>query len=359
MLKAAVPPTIHLLTLPMGLDLGYAELDASVIARNFAVCADYENSMRGFCMRYIALAVILSGAILTAAIPGTAEQEEVSASDRFKAIEDLAYYEGADAVPESHALTLVMPTQSKPRATLLWIHGGAWAAGGHEKELGLAQALAQEGIAVAAMSYRLSPGRWMSESLPETGVQHPAHIQDVARAFKWLWDNAPKYGLNRKALFVGGFSAGGHLSALLATDERYLIDEGLSADAIRGAIPVAGTYDIEHYFEVIREGMSEQVAQDHVIGVFGPRSEHAAASPSSYLEQSSTAMLVISEGQTVQYADHFQALVSGSPMRDDVRFELFEDETHASLYSELIKANERSPARDLMISFMDMQMGQG
>lgn len=67
-------------------------------------------------------------------------------------------------------------------------------------------------------------------------------------------------------------------------------------------------------------------------------------------------MLVISEGQTLLYADHFQALVEAGTMRDRFRFEAFPDETHASLYFELVEPNESSPARSLMLEFIDQQL---
>jgi len=69
-------------------------------------------------------------------------------------------------------------------------------------------------------------------------------------------------------------------------------------------------------------------------------------------------MLVISEGQTVQYADHFEAQVAESPMQNRIRFEVFADETHASLYRELINENEPSPARTMMLAFIDEQLAQ-
>ncbi|MBO6730802.1 MAG: alpha/beta hydrolase [Maricaulis sp.] len=306
-------------------------------------------------MKSLMLVFALGTAAPTATPMAHALQDTAEAPSA-RVLNDIAYYDGADADPERHALNLVLPADGAARATVLWIHGGAWAAGGRADEMGLAQALAAEGIAVAVMSYRLSPGRWMSENLPDTGVQHPAHIEDVARAFAWLWTHAPEHGLDRETLFVSGFSAGGHLSALLATDERYLIAEGLSDDAIRGAIPVGGTYDVEHYFRMINDGLGAQAAQDHVVGVFGPRPGHAAASPASYLEQSDTPMLVISEGQSVIYADHFQSLVDASSMRDLVRFEAFNEETHASLYYEMIEPDAPSPARTLMLEFIDQQL---
>jgi acetyl esterase/lipase len=45
-------------------------------------------------------------------------------------------------------------------------------------------------------------------------------------------------------MFVGGHSAGGHLAALLGTDEQYLKAEGLSLADVRGVIACSGVYRI-------------------------------------------------------------------------------------------------------------------
>lgn len=277
-------------------------------------------------------------------------QENIAST---RTISDIAYYDGESADAERHALNLVLPADSAPRATMLWIHGGAWASGGREHEMGLAQALAAEGIAVAVMSYRLSPGRWMSENLPDTGIQHPAHIEDVARAFAWLWENAEEHDLDRDTLFVSGFSAGGHLSALLASDERYLQAHGLTLDVVAGSIPVAGTYDVPHYYDIILDGMGEDAARDHVVGVFGPRSEHEAASPVTYLDALQAPMLVLSEGQTGLYTDHFAALIEGHAAAELISFQHYPDDTHASLYFNMIDPEVVSPSREVMLGFID------
>lgn len=95
------------------------------------------------------------------------------------------------------------------------------------------EVFAKNGIGTVVISYRLSPK-----------VQHPAHIEDVAKAFAWTVRNIGKYGGNAEQIFVSGHSAGGHLSALLATDERYLKAEKLSLSNIKGALPLSGVYTI-------------------------------------------------------------------------------------------------------------------
>jgi arylformamidase len=98
-------------------------------------------------------------------------------------------------------------------------------------------------------NYRLSP--W---------VKHPAHITDVARAVAWTKKNAAKYGGDPKQLFIGGHSAGGHLAALLATDEQYLKAVELSRKDIRGVVAVSGVYRIPDKLEFNWANTGEKVS---------------------------------------------------------------------------------------------------
>ena len=64
----------------------------------------------------------------------------------------------------------------------------------------------------------------------------------MAKGFAWTVANIGKYGGNAGAIFVSGHSAGGHLAALLATDDDYLKAEKLSLSNIKGVIPVSGVF---------------------------------------------------------------------------------------------------------------------
>ena len=265
---------------------------------------------------------------------------------------DLAYFDGEGFSDEKHRLDLIVPSDQPPIATMLWIHGGAWAFGDRKDDLELARAFAREGVAVAAMSYRLSRGDWRGEAFSSVGVQHPEHIKDVARAFSWLHDNADAYGLDHNQFFVSGFSAGGHLSALLAMDERYLSAHDLSLTDIRAAIPVAGGYDLEGYYQAIEAGLGEDIAIGHVLGVFGRRDGLEAASPMSYLKDASIPMLVLTESETANYTRVFDQAVTEMGKTDLIGFSYYDDETHASLLASL--SSEDSPARDEMLAFVSL-----
>lgn len=92
----------------------------------------------------------------------------------------------------------------KPRALLVWIHGGGWSAGSKAQVPYLSQL--NRGYVVASIEYRFSQK-----------AAFPAQIQDCQAAIRWLRAHAKRYHVDPNHIGVGGASAGGHLAALLGT----------------------------------------------------------------------------------------------------------------------------------------------
>jgi acetyl esterase/lipase len=129
-------------------------------------------------------------------------------------------------------LDLYLPDRSNfPVA--LFVHGGSWSAGDKATYAHVGTFLARHGIGAVVPNYRLSPE-----------VRHPAHVEDVAAAFAWMWRNIPTYGGDPGRLSVFGHSAGGHLVSLLATDAGHLRPWGLAPSNIQGVVAVSGVYRI-------------------------------------------------------------------------------------------------------------------
>ena len=186
-------------------------------------------------IRGLALLMLLAWVSSAAAQPATFEQQS---------FRDLPYYDGPDAHSVRHKLDIHVPKGHKDFPVVFFVHGGGWIKG-NKDHLGiytiLARAFNRHGIGVVCPNYRLSPD-----------VRHPEHIRDVARAFAWTYKNIHKFGGKSDELFVSGHSAGGHLCALLATDEQYLKAHGLTFKAIKGAMPISGVFIIpeEPVFDV-------------------------------------------------------------------------------------------------------------
>jgi arylformamidase len=62
-------------------------------------------------------------------------------------------------------------------------------------------------------------------------------IGEVRQALDFLTDRSVEFGFDRNRLFVGGWSAGGHLTAAVADHP-----------AVRGGIPISGIFDLEPIF---------------------------------------------------------------------------------------------------------------
>ena len=202
--------------------------------------------------------------------------------------------------PEHPAFDVHRPTDSRgPWPLVVLIHGGAWMLGGKSQVGDIARAIALRGHVVVCPSYRLSSiGTWGTNTVtamllgvvllavvwtdgdPATHghawlwglvgltflmfwvvlagctqqpvVEHPRHIEDVARVFRIAWDRAEEWGADRSRTHVVGHSAGAHLASLLSTNGAYLRAEGLHRACIRSVVALSGVY-------------AEAVMRDHVV----------------------------------------------------------------------------------------------
>jgi acetyl esterase/lipase len=177
--------------------------------------------------------IVLHALVVIALIGVSVGFSQPSLPYSFQVYTDIAYYDGPDAHPLKHRLDLFVPNGLPNAPVLVFVHGGGWSSGDKSLYGFVGRTFAQQGFVTAVINYRLSPA-----------VQHPAHIEDVARAFAWVYRNISQYGGNPEKIFVMGHSAGGHLVALLALDEKYLQAHGLTLSAIKGAIPISGVYDV-------------------------------------------------------------------------------------------------------------------
>ena len=146
---------------------------------------------------------------------------ELAAPSRAQTHPNLVY---ATVGPAPLRLDLYIPTSgSGPFPVLIWIHGGGWAGGSKSPIPGpCTQALAQ-GFAIAALDYLLTSQAALFAPEP---VIFPAQIHDVKGAVRWLRANAATYQLDPTRFASHGTSAGGHLSALLATSGGVAALEG-------------------------------------------------------------------------------------------------------------------------------------
>ncbi|MDP2290152.1 MAG: alpha/beta hydrolase [Actinomycetota bacterium] len=117
---------------------------------------------------------------------------------------------------------------STSRPLLVWVHGGAFAAGNRSSMASVAVAYARLGYVTASISYRIDPGsRCLQVQAGQfTGAQLIAEQArceraimaaraDAAAAVAWLRTQAGTYGIDTTRVAIGGSSAGAITAVLV------------------------------------------------------------------------------------------------------------------------------------------------
>ena len=121
-----------------------------------------------------------------------------------------------------------MPTGKGPFPGMLVVHGGAWRVGTRAQLAGVAATLAEHGYTAVAISYRLAPS-----------ATFPAQIYDCQAAVRWMRTNASELKIDPQHIGGFGYSAGGHLVALLGVlSDKDFKEEGIPADSASARLQV-------------------------------------------------------------------------------------------------------------------------
>jgi acetyl esterase/lipase len=141
-------------------------------------------------------------------------------------------------------LDLYLPNDElTARPAIMLVHGGAWVSGAKENYTNAALRFSRAGYVAATINYRLAPESFF-----------PAAIQDCWCALSFLRQNAVEFGLDPQRIAVIGYSAGGHLVAMLGTTADV---DGVQPDCDAGptfapaaVVAGAGVYDMRQGVEV-------------------------------------------------------------------------------------------------------------
>ena len=118
-------------------------------------------------------------------------------------------------------LDMIVPKGEGPHPLVVYIHGGAWAAGSPKitnsiyREMDFVNRLVKAGFAVASISYRFS-----------SEAQFPAQLHDCKAAIRFLRKHAKVFGIDPKRFAAFGDSAGGHLASFVGLTGKTKALEG-------------------------------------------------------------------------------------------------------------------------------------
>ncbi|MBI5833986.1 MAG: alpha/beta hydrolase [Armatimonadetes bacterium] len=139
--------------------------------------------------------------LLIAAMAGVVHAQGARLPDNITLYPDIEYAKAGDTSLKLDLYT--DPTAGSAQPLIIWIHGGAWAAG-DKNPPGPALPWLREGWALASVNYRLSQQAvW------------PAQMHDCKAAVRWLRAHATEHRLDPQRFVAWGSSAGGHLVAVL------------------------------------------------------------------------------------------------------------------------------------------------
>jgi arylformamidase len=115
------------------------------------------------------------------------------------------------------------PCGKKNAPLFVFIHGGYWQRNEKETFAFVAEGPRPNGIDVALVGYTLAPDKRLT-----------AIVAEIYASLDYLAGHAGELGFDGTRIFVGGWSAGGHLTAAVA-----------GHPAFRGGLPVSGIFELE------------------------------------------------------------------------------------------------------------------
>jgi arylformamidase len=115
------------------------------------------------------------------------------------------------------------PSGSENAPLFVFIHGGYWQRNEKERFSCLSKGPRQHGINVAMPGYTLAPEARLGDI-----------VFEVHEALTFLAVRAGELGFDGQKIFIGGWSAGGHLTAA-----------AIDHPVVRGGIPISGIFELE------------------------------------------------------------------------------------------------------------------
>lgn len=138
---------------------------------------------------------------------------------------------------------LYLPKGADKFPAVAAVHGGGWQQGSSVFHRGWGPYLAQRGIALFSVNYRL---------IKDGRKAYPEAVHDVRAAVQFLRAQGAQYGIDPERLGITGDSAGGHLAALVALAGDKTPFAGAYPDSplaristsVKACIGVYGVYDM-------------------------------------------------------------------------------------------------------------------
>ena len=218
-------------------------------------------------------------------------------------------------------LDIYHPTEARADApVLVFFYGGGWNSGDKDYYRFVGQALAEAGYPVVIPDYRLYPE-----------VRFPAFVEDGAAALAWLEGRLD----DDQNIVLIGHSAGAHIAALLAMDERYAEASGFDRGRLASWVGLSGPYDFLPLTDPL------------YINIFGAADGIPASQPVTFVSADDpAALLIYGKADRVVGARSIDQLTARLLAEDvPVQSRRYEGVNHNDTVASFsVRLRERSPA---------------
>ena len=128
----------------------------------------------------------------------------------------------------------IFPSGKPNSPVMVFIHGGYWQGSDKSQFSFIAEGFVPIGINFVLANYSLAPDAGMEEIVGQN-----------RNAIHWVWQHAAEFGSDPDKIFISGHSAGGHLTAMLASIDWPDFAAGLPPNLVKGICSISGIFDLE------------------------------------------------------------------------------------------------------------------
>ena len=155
--------------------------------------------------------------------------ESIVAREKFGGHLDIAYGD-----QDGEKLDIFAPDGATGAPVHVFIHGGYWQSQDKNAFDYVANGLVPRGAVAVVVNYTLAPDASVTEI-----------VRQNRAALAWTWRHISEYGGDADKIHVSGHSAGGHLTAMMASTDWLNFDNGLPADLVKSGLCISGMFELE------------------------------------------------------------------------------------------------------------------
>jgi acetyl esterase len=181
--------------------------------------------------------VLVDGFFRSMAMAGRLHPNARPEKHNAEVLRDIPYAPDGD---RDHLLDIYRPTASeRPWPVVLYVHGGGFRILSKDSHWVMGLAFARRRLIVFNINYRLAPRH-----------HFPAALEDTCRAFRWVLDNAARFGGDPTRILLAGESAGANLITSLTLcccyrrPEPFAREVWDTAVVPRVVLPACGIYQV-------------------------------------------------------------------------------------------------------------------